>query len=176
MSPSSFLVRSHMRQESSIHVRNRRNRDAISRIQGSSSLTTLLRAGWGGTSIRRQCDILRTSKCFKPSKMMSRASLLSSEHRRLNTFNFGRQSTSVEAHNMSHGPMILSLLKFLQFLEISSMMYRGLAMLGIVKDSRSFHTRMALHIPVFFILFQAGRTSRLSFGHLRWRQGRFAHG
>lgn len=175
MSPSSFLVRSHMRQESSIHVRNRRNRDALSRIQGSSSLTTLLGAGWGGTSIRRQCDILRTSKCFKPSKMMSRASLLSSEHRRLNTFNFGRYATSVEAHNMSHGPMILSSLKFLQFLEISSMKYGGLAMLGIVKDSRSFHTRMALHIPVFFILFQAGRTSRLSFGHLRWRQGWFAH-
>lgn len=47
------------------------------------------------------------------------------------------------------------------------MKYGGLAMLGIVRDSRSFHTRMALHIPVFFILFQAGRTRRLSRGHLQ---------
>lgn len=78
--------------------------------------------------------------------------------------------TSVLANNMSQGPMILSSLKFLQFLETSSMKYGGFAMLGIVRDSRSVHARMALHIPVFFILFQAGRTSRLSRGHLRWGQ------
>lgn len=42
-------------------------------------------------------------------------------------------------------------------------------MLGIVSDSRSFQILMALHIPVFLILFQAGSTTRLNPGHL-WKQ------
>ncbi|MFS7895853.1 hypothetical protein Hanom_Chr00s003578g01713551 [Helianthus anomalus] len=67
---------------------------------------------------------------------------------------------------MSHGPMILSSEKFLQFFETSSMKYSGVSMLGIVSDSRSFHILIALHIPVFLILFHAGNTRRLRFGHL----------
>ena len=72
-----------------------------------------------------------------------------------------------EAKKMSHGPIILSSLKFLQCVEISSKIYGGFAILGIVRDSNSFQPRMALHIPGFLILFQAGRTSRLSCGHLQ---------
>lgn len=98
---------------------------------------------------------------------MMRASFNMVEQRRLRTFKVGRKSTNVDAKEMSQGPMILSSEKFLQFLEISSMRYGGLAMLGIVRDSRSSHMRIALHIPVFFIRFQAGITSRFSRGHLQ---------
>ena len=167
MSPSSIFVRWHIVHESFMHVKNSRNRDAFSIIDWSISLTTFLGPGGGRTSIRRQCDMLSTSRCGKLSRTMIRASLYSIEHRRLRTFKVGRYVASVLAKNLSQGPIIFSSLKFLQFLEISSMRYGGFAIPGIVRDSRSFHARMALHIPVFFILFQAGRTSRLSCGHLQ---------
>lgn len=169
-SPSSFFVLWHIKQESCMHVKNLRNREAFSRIKGSISLRIRLDAGGGEMSIRRQCDIFRTSRWGRPSKIMSRASLRSIEHRRLKTFSFGRYATSVEAKKISQGPMIFSSLKFLQLFAISSMKYGGFAMLGIVKDSRSFQQEMALQIPVFFILFQAGKTSRFSFGHLQLRE------
>lgn len=63
--------------------------------------------------------------------------------------------------------MIFSSANLLQFLEISSITYRGVPTLGMVIDSRSFHMLSALHIPVLFIRFQAGITIRLSLGHLQ---------
>lgn len=144
--------------------------DAFLRIKGSISLKTLLVTGGGVTSTRRQCDIFRTSRCGRPSKIMIRASLRSIEHLRLKTFRLGRYATRVEAKKISQGPMIFSSLKFLQFFVISSMKYGGFAMLGIVKDSSSFQQEMALQIPVFLILFQAGKTSRFSFGDLQLRE------
>lgn len=170
MSPSSFLVLWHMMHESCMQVKNIRKRDALSRITGSSSLISLLGARGGAVSITRQCEILRTSRCCRPSKIMINASLKSIEHRRLKTFSFGRYATRVEAKKMSQGPMIFSSLKFLQFMAISSIRYGGFAMLGIVRDSRSFQQRMALQIPVFLILFQAGITSLFSRGHLLWQR------
>lgn len=152
--------------ESSMHVKNLRNRAAFCRMVRSSFLMIFFGAGARGTSIRRQCDILSTSRFCKPSNIRIRASLFSVVHLRLSTFNFGRYMFKVEANKRSKGPMILSSRKFLQFWAISSMRYGGFAMLGIVRDSRSLHIRIALHIPVFFILFQAGITSRLSCGHL----------
>lgn len=152
--------------ESSMHVKNLRNRAAFCRMIRSSFLMIFFGAGARGTSIRRQCDILSTSRFCKPSNIRIRASLFSVVHLRLSTFNFGRCMFNVEANKRSKGPMILSSRKFLQFWAISSMRYGGFAMLGIVRDSRSLHIRIALHIPVFFILFQAGITSRLSCGHL----------
>ena len=164
--PSSVLVRWHMTQLSSMHVRNSRNREAFWRIVTSISLTILLCWGAGRASIRTQCDILSTSKFCKLSRMRTRTSVKSIEHRRLKTLKFGRNAARDEAKKTSHGPIILSSLKFLQWVEISSKIYGGFAILGIVRDSNSFQQRMALHIPVFLILFQAGRTSRLSRGHL----------
>jgi hypothetical protein len=111
--------------------------------------------------------MLSTSKCSKLSRIRMRTSLYSVEHRRLKTLNFGKNTARVEAKKMSHGPIILSSLKFLQLLAISSRKYGGFSILGIVRDSSSFQERIALHIPVLLILFQAGRTRRLSRGHLQ---------
>lgn len=155
--------------ESLMQVRNLRNLEAFSRIDSSSLVRTFLGED-GGTSVIRQWDMLSTSNFFKPSKIITKAPLDSTVHRTLSTFKFGRNATSVDAKRISHGPIILSSAKFLQFLAISSMTYGGFAMLGIVSDSRSSHIRIALHIPVFFILFQAGITRRLSRGHLKKRR------
>lgn len=164
MSPSSFLVLWHIMHDSSMHVRNWRKREAFLRIDSSSSVTMFL-CNWL-VSTKMQCDILSTSKCRKPSKMIISASLDRVEHLRLNTFSLGRYNLSVEAQWMSQGPMILSSEKFLQFLAIVSMRYGGFFMLGIVMDSRFFHVQIAFRIPVFFIRFQAGKTSLLSCGLL----------
>lgn len=166
ISPSSFLALWHIMHELSMQVKNLRNLEAFSRIYPSISLSAFFGAGGEGASIRRQWDIFSTSKFCNPSKIMMRVSLHMVEQRRIRTFKFGRNSTNVDAKKMSQGPMILSSEKFLQLLEISWMRYGGFAMLGIVRDSRSAHMRIALHIPVFFIRFQAGITSRLSRGHL----------
>lgn len=81
--PSSFLVRWHMMHESSMHLTNLCNRAAFCRMVSSSSLMIL-------PSIRRQCDILSTSRFCKPSSIRIRASLFSIAHLRLSTFKFGR--------------------------------------------------------------------------------------
>lgn len=102
MSPSSLIVRSHMVHESFMHVKNSRNLEAALRILSSSSFITLFIAGSGWAfmrweSMRRQCDMLSTSRCFNPSKILSKASFNSTEHLRLRIFNLGRNATSVLA-------------------------------------------------------------------------------
>lgn len=97
MSPSSFLARWHMVHDSLMHVINFFSLLALSRIDLSSALKTLLGAGSGGASTTRQWAMLSTSSPGRRSRSMIRASLNSTEQRMLRTFRFGRNSASVDA-------------------------------------------------------------------------------
>lgn len=90
ISPSSFLVLWHIVQDSLMHVTNFFSLLALSRIDLSNALRTLLGAGGGGTSMSRQCDMLSTSSPGMLSRIMIKASLNSTEQRRLRTFRFGK--------------------------------------------------------------------------------------
>ncbi|KAK4363112.1 hypothetical protein RND71_018353 [Anisodus tanguticus] len=116
--------------------------------------------------------MLSTSNFFNPSKIITKASLDNIVHLTLNTSKFGKNSTSVDANITSQGPIILSSAKILQLLPISSMTFAKSSSIlpGIVSDSRFVHIRIALHIHVSPILFQAGITRRLSCGHLKKRR------
>lgn len=147
--------------------KNSRNREVLQRMDSSSSLTILDPGNVvDRPSSRKQCEMLSTSRSSMTSKIYSRASFISIEHLTLKTFSFGILAAIANAKFMSKEPMTFSWVKFLQFLLISSMIYGGWAIQGIVRDSSSCHLWIAWQIPFFVMRFQAGKTSLLRWGHL----------